>query len=167
MAQKITNAKQTTLYGMAIKFRNFAGRPTKFDKVGGKRSFALILTPELADALVADGWNVNIPIPKEEGYPAIPILNVKVNLTSYTPPEIWIVRDDTKTRLNEDSIGSLDYAEVENVDITFSPHEFQRKDGTYAANAYLSKLFVKIKKDELEEKYANLIDTSEEAVPFS
>lgn len=166
MAQKMTNAKQTTLYDMAIKFRNFAGRPTKFDKVGGKRSFALILSPELADALVADGWNVNIPVPKEEGYPPIPILNVKVNLTSNFPPELWIVREDTKTKLNEDSVSSLDYAEIESVDITFSPHEFQRKDGSYAANAYLTKMYIKIKKDELEERYANLIDTSEEAMPF-
>ena len=166
MAQRLTNAKTTTLYNMAIKFRNFSGRPTSFDKLGGKRNFALILTPELADALQADGWNVKAPVPKEEGYPAIPILTVKVNLTSFNPPEIWIVKDDTKIKLDENGINALDYAEIESVDLTFNPRDFQRLDGSVGANAWLSKMFVKIKKDELEEKYANLIDTSEEAVAF-
>lgn len=163
---KMTNARVTTLQGHQIKFRNFAGRPTKFDKQGGKKSFALILTPEEADALAADGWNVSVPVPKDESYPIIPILNVKVNCTSQFPPEVWLITDTHKTRLDLENLSSLDYAEIEYVDITFSPHEFQRQsDGAILANAYLSKLYVKIVEDELAKKYDNLVETGNE-IPF-
>lgn len=165
---KMTNAKVTRLDNHQIKFRNFAGRPTKFDREGGKRTFALILSPEEADALSADGWNVTVPIPKDESYPVIPIMNVKVNLTSNYPPEIYVITDEYKTKLNPENVSSLDYAEIEYVDIVISPHEFQRRtDGSWAANPYLKTLYVKIVKDELAEKYSNLIETTEDQIPFS
>lgn len=164
---KMTNAKVTRLDGHQIKFRNFAGRPTKYDREGGKRTFALILSPEEADALAADGWNVSVPIPKDESYPVIPIMNVKVNFTSNYPPEIYVMTDEYKTKLTPETVSSLDYAEIEFVDIILSPHEYQRKDGSWAANPYLKSLYVKIVKDELAEKYANLPETTDDAaMPF-
>lgn len=165
----MTNAKVTRLDGHQIKFRNFGGRPTKYDSQGGKRTFALILTPEEADALSADGWNVSVPIPKDESYPVIPILNVKVNFTSNYPPEIWVLTDNYKTKLAPETVSSLDYAEIEYVDIVISPHEYQKRDGSgWAANAYLKSLYVKIVKDELAEKYANIPETesSNDNLPF-
>lgn len=165
----MTNAKVTRLDGHQIKFRNFGGRPTKYDSQGGKRTFALILTPEEADALSTDGWNVSVPIPKDESYPVIPILNVKVNFTSNYPPEIWVLTDNYKTKLAPETVSSLDYAEIEYVDIVISPHEYQKRDGSgWAANAYLKSLYVKIVKDELAEKYANIPETesSNDNLPF-
>ena len=164
---KMTNAKLTRLDGHQIKFRNFTGRPGKFDKEGGKRTFAIILTPEEADALANDGWNVSVPTPKDESYPVIPILNVKVNFTSNYPPEIYVMTDEYKTKLTPETVGSLDYAEIEFVDVIISPHEFERRDGSgWAANAYLKSLYVKIVKDELAEKYSNLIETTDDHIPF-
>ena len=163
---KLTNARTTTFCGHQIKFRNFSGRPTKFDRDGGKKSFALILSPEEADAMSADGWNVQSPVPKDESYPTIPIINVKVNLTSNNPPEVWVITDTHKTRLTPETISSLDYAEIEYVDITINPHEFERRDGSIAANAYLKSLYVKIVKDELAEKYDNLVENDTEMIPF-
>lgn len=165
---KMTNAKVTRLDGHQIKFRNFAGRPGKFDREGGKKTFALILSPEEADALSADGWNVTVPTPKDDSYPIIPILNVRVNYNSNYPPEIYVMTDEYKTKLTPETVSSLDYAAIEYVDIIISPHEYQKRDGSgWAASAYLRTLYVKIVKDELAEKYSNLIDTTEDnPIPF-
>jgi len=164
---KMTNARLTRLEGKQIKFRNFAGRPTKFDREGGKKTFAIILSPEEADALSNDGWNVTVPTPKDDSFPIIPIINVKVNFTSNYPPEIYVITDEYKTKLTPENVGSLDYAEIEYVDVIISPHEFERRDGSgWAANAYLKSLYVKIVKDELAEKYSNLIETTDDAIPF-
>lgn len=165
---KMTNAKVTRLDGHQIKFRNFAGRPGKFDREGGKKTFALILSPEEADALSADGWNVTVPTPKDDSYPIIPILNVRVNYNSNYPPEIYVMTDEYKTKLTPETVSSLDYAAIEYVDIIISPHEYQKRDGSgWAASAYLRTLYVKIVKDELAEKYSNLIDTTEDnPLPF-
>lgn len=164
----MTNAKVTRLDGHQIKFRNFAGRPGKFDREGGKRTFALILSPEEADALSADGWNVTVPAPKDDSYPIIPILNVMVNYNSNYPPEIYVITDEYKTKLTPETVSSLDYAAIEYVDIIISPHEYQKRKGSgWAASAYLRTLYVKIVKDELAEKYSNLIDTTEDnPLPF-
>lgn len=165
---KMTNAKVTRLDGHQIKFRNFAGRPGKFDREGGKKTFALILSPEEADALSADGWNVTVPTPKDDSYPIIPILNVRVNYNSNYPPEIYVMTDEYKTKLTPETVSSLDYAAIEYVDIIISPHEYQKRDGSgWAASAYLRTLYAKIVKDELAEKYSNLIDTTEDnPIPF-
>lgn len=164
---KMTNARLTRLEGKQIKFRNFAGRPTKFDREGGKKTFAIILSPEEADALSNDGWNVTVPIPKDDSFPIIPIINVKVNFTSNYPPEIYVITDEYKTKLTPENVGSLDYAEIEYVDAIISPHEFEKRDGSgWAANAYLKSLYVKIVKDELAEKYSNLIETTDNEIPF-
>ena len=48
-----------------IMFRNFSGKPDKFNPQGGRRIFSVRLTNELADNLKADGWNIKYLKPGE------------------------------------------------------------------------------------------------------
>ena len=53
--------------GARIMFPNFSGAPDAFNKQGGKRYFTVkIDDQEIADALLAEGWNVKIKAPREE-----------------------------------------------------------------------------------------------------
>jgi hypothetical protein len=64
-----------------------------------------------------------------------------------------------RTTLTEETVGSLDWAEITNVDLTISP--FVREDnGEVSVTAYLKTMYVTIDQDPLDAKYAE--DPSEE-----
>lgn len=42
----------------AIMYKNFGGKPTKFNPIGGKRTFDLCVSKDIADTLKANHWNV-------------------------------------------------------------------------------------------------------------
>ena len=50
-----------------IIWTNFEGRATKFNPNGGKRTFALVLTEEVAEMLREEGWNVKTREGRDEG----------------------------------------------------------------------------------------------------
>ena len=50
-----------------ITFKNFSGKGDKFNREGD-RNFAIVIEdPNTADALIAEGWNVRVKPPREEG----------------------------------------------------------------------------------------------------
>lgn len=88
--------------GCKIVFLNFAGRPTQYNTRGDK-NFVLVLTPDVADVLRANGWNIGALRPRDPADPPIPKLNVKVNMQSAWPPAITILPSDMSNRVPYDS----------------------------------------------------------------
>ncbi len=150
-----------TIEGARIIFRNFAGRQGEFNRAGD-RNFCVVLDKELADQLAADGWNVKIKEPKEEGDDPLIFLKVKVKFGDF-PPVIKQITSRGATQLDEDTVMILDTAAIENVDLIITPYayNFQGKDGV---SAYLKKMYVTIAEDDLDKKYSQY-DVTEEA-PF-
>ena len=74
---------------------------------------------ELAEILERDGWNVKWLQPKEEGDDLLPHLPVTVSYNNI-PPQIYLVTGQGKTLLTEDDIHILDWAEIQNIDLTNS-----------------------------------------------
>lgn len=137
-----------------ILFRNFAGEETRFNPKG-RRNFSVIIDdPEYAEMLTNDGWNIKTLPPREEGDTAKYYLQVTVNFEN-VPPKVIMVTNKSMTPLDSESIGTLDYADIINVDLTITPYhwEVNGKDGI---KAYLKTMYVTIDEDEFADKYADI-----------
>lgn len=142
------------LDGVKIIFRNLSGIERKFN-AEGKRNFSIVLSPEQAGPMKADGWNVKVREPKDEEGDTL--LHIKANVNyKGRPPAIWLVTSRGRSLLDEATVGMLDYADITNVDVILHPYFFD--EDTVVAAAYVKTMFVTINEDELEAKYAELDD---------
>lgn len=133
-----------------IRWTNFAGVKTDFNR-SGERNFCLFLDDEgMADQLRADGWNVKSyqKNPDDEIRYYIP---VSVTFDPY-PPRVFLVTSRNKTRLTEETIGQLDDAEIVNVDLEVRPYEWN-VNGKTGIKAYLKTMYVTIREDVFAYKY--------------
>lgn len=148
-----------------IIFRNFSGEPDKYNKTGGKRTFSLVLDEETALRLKEDGWNVKPLKSRDPDDPPQYQLSVEASYKSY-PPRIYLIAGKRKTELTEETIGSLDYAEIKNVDLTIRPY-FWDVNGKQGIKAYVKNMYVTIVEDEFEKKYRDYGDDEEDdEIPF-
>ena len=144
-----------------IMFRNFSGKPDKFNPQGGRRIFSVRLTNELADNLKADGWNIKYLKPREDDEEPKPFIQVRINYGEISP-KIYLVTKKHKTLLDEESVGTLDNEEIANVDIVIRPYCWNVNEKT-GITAYVKNMYVTIVEDEFAEKYDK---PEEEEIPF-
>lgn len=123
-----------------IIFRNFAGRGDKYNREGD-RNFAVVIEDQnIADDLIADGWNVKIRPPREDGDDPFMYLPVKVKFND-RGPRVYLVTGNTKNRLDEDSVDCLDNINIINVDLDIRPYDWE-VNGKAGRTAYLQSMQV-------------------------
>lgn len=137
-----------------ILFRNFAGIERDFNSEGD-RNFSLVLEPELAQKLKAEGWRVKQLKPKEEGEEGTYHLKVNVNYKTGRPPRVVLItKSNPRTELGQDEVAMIDVIDIEKVDVLVNGHWSDNQGGGFAG--YLKSIFVTMNEDELERKYANM-----------
>lgn len=160
MAEK----KKLIMENARIFWRNFAGKEKisqgRLVNPEGNRNFCValekeengqrIVDQELTEALVNDGWNVKYAQPKEEGDPVVPYLQVAVRFDNY-PPDVITVTSDGRSRLDEDDVKMLDWAEITNVDLIINP-SYYNVNGREGVKAYCKTIYVTIEEDPFEKK---------------
>lgn len=137
------------LENVKIGFRNFEGREGRYN-AEGKRNFVIFLDNETAARLEEQGWNIHWPKPTENDTEneKNPFLKVRVNF-NWKGLKIVMIVNGKPEFLDEDTVGVLDTAELENVDVSVSPYEYE--PGKISAS--LASIYATVKTDEFMAKY--------------
>lgn len=133
-----------------IIYRNFEGKEGPYNRKGD-RTFAVVLDPDVAEELAADGWLVKLREAREEGDDPRPYIQVAVNFNNI-PPLVMMITSKGRTRLDGSTIEVLDWADIAVVDLICQAYDWE-VGGKKGRKAYLKTMFVTINEDELEQKY--------------
>ena len=147
--------------GARIGFRNFSGEEGRFNPKG-RRNFCVFLEEDIAKDMKKEGWNVKWLDPREEGDEPQAYLQVKV-VFGKMPPKIVLVTGRGKTRLDEDTVNILDWAEIQNVDLIIRPYNWE-VNGDTGVSAYIKTMYVTLREDEFESKYYDVPDSAASAM---
>lgn len=138
--------------GAGLIYKNFSGKPTVVNPAGGKRTFSLVLTKEIADKLSSTGWNVKVKEVRDqpvEGEKTITVSwddyiahyqNVFDHALIYTeivvreeseyPPKIYKVSEfngeKTMALVPPDQWYRMDESELMNIDLVVHPYTHGR-----------------------------------------
>ena len=150
---RIENAK--------IRFRNFSGKEGRFNPAG-RRNFCLFLDDDTANDLKDEGWNIKWLNPRTEDDEPQAYIQVAVSYAN-VPPKVWLVNSKQKTLLDEETISTLDWAELEEVDLVIRPYNYD-VNGKSGVKAYLKTMYAKIVEDEFADKYEDVPDSAMSAM---
>lgn len=155
---------------------NFKGAPTQNHPKGGYCTVNIGLTKVVAEALMAEGWNIK-PIKNSVGDDGVAQLystELKVNMDSEWPPKIYIITEwngekssikvsnNTPMLFNElDEI--IKNGQYSDVDIQIHPYRYDGQN--YAYKGYVNELYItKLPNSSFGGKYA-WIDIAETESP--
>lgn len=140
-----------------IIYKNFNGTGSRFNKEGERK-----FTYEFYDSFEADrlrdiGWYVKTKLPRDGEGDIRYQIDVAVSFKEFPnipPAQIYIYSNGVCTKLNEDTVGMLDSAEISNVDMTIRPRWWlDDKTDEWKVKAYLKEMHVTLVPSPWADKY--------------
>ena len=155
--------KQNTITIEHVKliFRNFSGKEGRFN-AAGDRNFCILLSDKDAENMTAAGWNVHMLQPKDPDADPQPYLRVSVSYKN-KPPRVVLMTSKGKNLVDEPEVNVLDWADIEDADITLNPYSWD-VNGKNGIKAYLKSIYVTLVEDALENKYYDVPDSAKSAL---
>lgn len=150
-------ANDTVIEDARLLFLNFSGREDAFNDAG-KRTFCVVLPPDIAQVMEADGWNVKYLAAREEGEEDTAYLPVEAKYNKY-PPKITIITSSGPKLLTEDTVAMLDSQDFKTVDIIVNPYTWSAPGGKGGIKAYLKVMYAVLEEDVLTKKYGGYDDS--------
>lgn len=135
-----------------IIYRNFSGAGSKFNREGDRNFAVVIPEQEMADALIAEGWNVKIKPPRDEDDTPFMYLPVKIKFND-RGPNCYLATGTRMNRLDEESICCLDDVDILSVDMDIRPYDWD-VNGKIGRTAYLASIKVTQEVDRFASKFA-------------
>ena len=141
-------------------YKNFSGAPTKYNREGGRPTFAIVLDPQQADKFREKGFNIKPFRPQDEE--ELYSLEIKVNWNSRFPPNINVIelvqgqvkgKPKPKNRITS---GVLDTFQIKKADVLFNGHEYDPVDHPGKCTAYLSTAYIHVELNELDAIYSEM-----------
>lgn len=163
MASNIPNVK---IRNAKLIFRNFSGKGNDYNREGDRNVGIILEDEDLISELENEGWYIRQLKPREEGEIGTRWIKANVKFRNKdgskkdNPPKIFLLTSTKKVLLDEDSISSLDYAEIQDVRVELSPYEYN-VGGKQGISAYVVRMNVRIIEDEFDEDYADLEESDE------
>jgi len=146
-----------TLENVPIIFKNFSGQKGQFNNEGERSFHVLIEDPDIAEAMLNDGWNLK-PFVDEDEQITAHHLQVKVNYKGYPPRIVRVTKGGRhQVDLGEKTVGALDSQRVTSVGVTINPYHWNM-NGKSGIKAYCHVMFVNVEESALEESYAALLE---------
>lgn len=135
-----------------IIYRNFSGAGSKFNREGDRNFAVVIPDQEMADALIAEGWNVKIKPPRDEDDTPFMYLPVKIKFND-RGPNCYLATGTRMNRLDEESICCLDDVDILSVDMDIRPYDWD-VNGKIGRTAYLASIKVTQEVDRFASRFA-------------
>lgn len=156
-------AQQIKIPNCKIVFRNLEGRPTEWNKKGGKRDFAVVLDNYSdVETLINMGFPIKYFNKKNDTDPDVPYLRVKVNYRydddgKLISPHVYLIENGVKVLLNkhqgQNNVCEVDRGNIDYCDIIINPF-YSNVNGQSFLSAYLDSMWVNLVDNEFEQKYS-------------
>lgn len=137
-----------------IIYRNFSGIGSKFNREGDRNFSVIIPSQEIADELIAEGWNVRIKQPREGYEDEGPFMHLPVKIKfNNRGPGVYVRSGDRVTRLNEQTVDMIDEIDIRSVDLDVRPFDWE-VGGKVGRTGYLQNIEVTQNVDRFGARYA-------------
>lgn len=150
---------QILMENAEVLWLNFEGRPGDYNEAG-QRNFCVILDPEVAEDMAADGWNVKQTkgYGDEEGdfYISVDVKYRDRFGNDLRPPKLQLLTSTGPVHLMEENAHFLDKVEIAKVDLIINGR-VRMEDGQRKIKGYLQTYFCTVNEDYLEQKYADVL----------
>lgn len=157
MEERFLTIKNAKLFS-----RNFSGKEGKYNPPGRRNFCVFINDIRMAEQMKEDGWNIRFLEPRDENEERRAFMQVAVSYRN-RPPKVVLVSSRGQTLLGEEDLDMLDWAEIDNVDLTINPSHWNN-NGRTGIKAYLRSIFITIVEDELDQLYSNVPDSAMSSV---